>query len=154
MWHQGANPAISQRSWKIHWHKIPKGERGAVWKRKIPRQVLDLSPDDTSTPCGRSFIEVHAEKASHGAPWYRLQMTRRIIKTRIIWKLFRGGLQHPSDSVYVTCSHAFSFYKKLNCDSNHKFLLMDSSNPREVFVQSFMRNSRLSVCTWHSFAGS
>ena len=49
----------------------------------------------------------------------------------------RGGLQHPSDCVFVTCCHALQLYEKLKEHDDLQFLLMNSSNPRELFVTVF-----------------
>ena len=51
----------------------------------------------------------------------------------------RGGLQHPSDCVFVTCAHAYQFYEKVKNDKALDFLLMDSSKPREIFVNTLER---------------
>ena len=51
----------------------------------------------------------------------------------------RGGLQHPSDCVFVTCAHTYQFYEKVKNDKALDFLLMDSSKPREIFVNTLER---------------
>ena len=41
----------------------------------------------------------------------------------------RGGLQHPSDRLFITCVHAYQFYERVRGDKNSDAILMGSSNP-------------------------
>ena len=50
----------------------------------------------------------------------------------------RGGLQHPSDCLFVTCVHAYQFYERVKGDKNLDAILMGSSNPRGVFASTFV----------------
>ena len=43
----------------------------------------------------------------------------------------RGGLQHPSDCVFITTCHAYQFYEKIKDNEALNNLLLDSLNPRE-----------------------
>ena len=52
----------------------------------------------------------------------------------------RGGLMKPSDVVYITCTLAYGAYKSIkNCDEAYQFLV-NSSDPRNVFVKYFMNS--------------
>ena len=51
----------------------------------------------------------------------------------------RGGLMKPSDVVYITYTLRYTAYKSIkNCDEAYQFLV-NSSNPRNVFVKYFMK---------------
>ena len=50
----------------------------------------------------------------------------------------RGGLQRPSDCLFITCVHAYQFYERVNGDQNLDAILMGSSNPRGVFASTFV----------------
>ena len=49
----------------------------------------------------------------------------------------KGGLQHPSDCVFVTTCHAYQFYEKIKDNESLNNLLLDSLNPREIFTAAF-----------------
>ena len=52
----------------------------------------------------------------------------------------RGGLQHPSDCVFVASCHAYQFYEKIKDNETLNNLLLDSATPRETFVEVFEKN--------------
>ena len=52
----------------------------------------------------------------------------------------RDGLMKPSDVVYITCTIVYAAYKSIkNCDEAYQYLV-NSSNPRNVFVKYFMNS--------------
>ena len=51
----------------------------------------------------------------------------------------RGGLQHPSDCLFITCVHAYQFYERAKGGKNFDAILMGSSNPRGVFASTFVK---------------
>ena len=59
----------------------------------------------------------------------------------------RGGLTKPSDVVYMACVHAWAFYSRIAESESSFQLLMNSPNPRSVFVLSFMEKMQLDECT-------
>ena len=57
----------------------------------------------------------------------------------LLLNVSRGGLMKPSDVVYITCTLAYTAYKSIkNCEA-YQFLV-NSSNPRNVFVTYFMNS--------------
>ena len=51
----------------------------------------------------------------------------------------RGGLQHPSGCLFITCAHTYQFYERVRGHKNFDAILMGSSNPREVFASTFVK---------------
>ena len=51
----------------------------------------------------------------------------------------RGGLQHTSDCLFITCVHSYQFYERVRGDKNFDAVLMGSSNSREVFASIFVK---------------
>ena len=49
----------------------------------------------------------------------------------------RGGLQHPSDCVFITTWRAYQFYEKIKDNEALNNLLLDNLNPREMFNNAF-----------------
>ena len=59
----------------------------------------------------------------------------------------RGGLTKPSDVLHVTCAHAWGLYVCMSDNADAFKMLLESSNPRSVFVHCFMEKIKLPRCS-------
>ena len=53
-------------------------------------------------------------------------------------QMSRGGLLKPSDIVYITCIHAYFYFRSIKNNSEVHDFLLNSSEPRSVFSKSFV----------------
>ena len=59
----------------------------------------------------------------------------------------RGGLQHPSDCLFITCVHAYQLYERVRGDKNFDAILMGSSNPEKyLLVLLIKRYWNVKIC--------
>ena len=98
-----------------------------------------LSRDHCSRSYHRATKRVAVQSSCVEQPSNLQKMKMLIFPTYkdFLQMVSRGGLQHPSDCVFVTCFHALHFYENLKIHDDLQVLLMDSSNPRERFVNTF-----------------
>ncbi len=59
--------------------------------------------------------------------------------SRFLEQINRGGLSHPSDLLYVTSLHIWTFYEDIVENIEAKNILLQSPKARKVFVRSFIR---------------
>ena len=65
-------------------------------------------------------------------------------KEKFLEKINRGGLCYPSDSVYMTCLHAWKYYHDIQEQEEAFKFLTETSDPVKVFTRSFIE-----VCSEH-----
>ena len=60
-------------------------------------------------------------------------------KEEFIRDITKGGLIKPSDALYILCTHSHMMYTFIVNDKNKKQVLLSTSNPRNVFVETFIQ---------------
>ena len=60
-------------------------------------------------------------------------------KEEFVRSVTRGGLIKPSDALYVLCAHVYMMYTFIINDEQKKQVLLSASNPRSVFVETFIQ---------------
>ena len=60
-------------------------------------------------------------------------------KEGFVRNITRGGLIKPSDVLYVLCAHTHMMYTYIINDEQKKQILLSVSNPRNVFVETFVQ---------------
>ena len=59
----------------------------------------------------------------------------------------RGGLTKPSDCMYMACIHAWGLYLCISENTDAFNSLLESCNPRSVFVHCYMEKMQLPQCS-------
>ena len=61
-------------------------------------------------------------------------------KFEFLKMISRGGLLNPTDEMFTACRYATAIYMKLtNTEENKKLLISGTVNPRNVYVDVFVR---------------
>ena len=60
-------------------------------------------------------------------------------KLEFVEQISRGGLTKPSDFIYISCVHASALNRFIFKNENLRKSLLATKNPRNTFIESFMK---------------